>query len=225
MVKSPLAAYMYLSPNNSGERTAKIDRITPHCVVGQCTAETLGNVFANPDAMASANYGIDRLGRIGLYVPEECRSWCSSSAENDQRAITIECASDTTAPYRMNDCVYSSLVLLCTDICKRYGKTRLLWISNKAAALAYTPKENEMLLTVHRWFAAKECPGEWLYSRLGALAEAVTDLLEDAPPTLGPLYRVQVGAFRVKDNAERLRDHLKESGFSDAFIVEAQTDD
>lgn len=42
---SPLVSYTKLSPNHSGQRTHSIDRITPHCVVGQCSVETLGNIF------------------------------------------------------------------------------------------------------------------------------------------------------------------------------------
>lgn len=173
-MNSPLVAYTNLSPHNSGRRTHRIDRITPHCVVGQCTAESLGNWFANPASQASANYGIDRDGRVGLYVDEGSRSWCSSSRENDQRAVTIECASDATAPYAFRDVVYQKLIELCVDICRRNGKTKLLWLGSKDASLAYEPAEDEMVLTVHRWFAAKECPGEWLYNRLGELAETVT---------------------------------------------------
>lgn len=34
-----------------------------------------------------------------------------------------------------------------------------------------------MVLTVHRWFANKYCPGDWLYSRLGNVAKEVTKAL------------------------------------------------
>lgn len=182
MSNSPLAAVTILSPNNSGNRAKKIDRITPHCVVGQCTAEALGAWFAKTSTQASSNYGIDKDGRIGLYVEEKNRSWCSSSTENDNRAITIECASDMTDPYRMNDVVYESLINLCADICKRNGKNTLLWFNDKNYALNYVPKDNEMVLTVHRWFANKACPGDWLYSRLGNLAAQVTAQLQTPAP-------------------------------------------
>ena len=128
---SKMVAYTKLSPNHSGQRTHSIDRITPHCVVGQCTAEGLGDWFTKSSTQASSNYGIDKIGRIGLYVEEKNRSWCSSSNANDQRAVTIECASDTKEPYWMNDKVYASLIKLCVDICKRNGKKKLLWFSNK----------------------------------------------------------------------------------------------
>lgn len=174
MSNSKLVDYTKLSPNHSGKRTHSIDRITPHCVVGQCSVETLGNIFMNTACDASCNYGIGYDGRVLLCVDEGNRSWCSSSNANDQRAVTIECASDTTAPYTMNSKVYNKLVDLCVDICKRNGKTKLLWFGNESKTLNYSPKSNEMVLTVHRWFANKSCPGDWLYNRLGNLAKTVT---------------------------------------------------
>ena len=174
---SPLVSYTKLSPNHSGQRTHSIDRITPHCVVGQCSVETLGNVFLPTARQASSNYGIGVDGRVGMYVEEENRSWCSSSASNDQRAVTIECASDSKAPYAFTDVVYQRLIELCADICKRNGKTKLLWLGDKTKTLGYTPAPDEMVLTVHRWFANKSCPGDWMYARMGDLAEKVTAAL------------------------------------------------
>lgn len=174
---SSMVVCVKLSPHNSGLRTSSIDRITPHCVVGQCTAEGLGEWFSRKSTKASSNYGIDREGRIGMYVEEKNRSWCSSSNANDQRAVTIECASDKTEPYAFKPIVYDTLIKLCVDICQRNGKTKLLWLGDKEKALAYEPKSDEMILTVHRWFAATLCPGDWMYSRMGDLAERVTAAL------------------------------------------------
>ena len=171
---SPLVSYTKLSPNHSGQRTHSIDRITPHCVVGQCSVETLGGIFLPTSRQASCNYGIGADGRVGMYVEEKNRSWCSSSNANDQRAIAIECASDTAEPYAFKGVVYQKLIELCTDICKRNGKTKLLWLGDKTKTLGYTPKPDEMVLTVHRWFANKSCPGNWMYARMGDLAEKVT---------------------------------------------------
>ena len=226
---SPLVAYTKLSPNHSGQRTHSIDRITPHCVVGQATAERICECFISPDRQASCNYGIGTDGRVSLCVEEKNRSWCSSSRENDQRAITIECASDTSAPYAMNSKVYESLVKLCTDICQRNGKKKLLWFADKTKTLNYTPKADEMVLTVHRWFANKSCPGDWLYSRLGDLAAKVTAALGSTPMEADPapepakeeLYRVrktwadaksQKGAYKILANAKACAD--KNPGYS-----------
>lgn len=130
--------------------------------------------FTDHPTQASSNYGIDKDGRVGMYVEEKNRSWCTSSNENDQRAVTIECASGKVEPYAMNEVVYDRLIDLCVDICQRNGKKKLLWFGDKNKTLNYQPKDDEMLITVHRWFANKSCPGNWLYARLGGLAMKVT---------------------------------------------------
>lgn len=224
MSNSPLVDCTVLSPNHSGKRTKPLKRITPHCVVGQLKAEAIGGCFTNPSRQASCNYGIGTEGRVCLIVPEDCRSWCSSSNDNDQQAATIECASDKTHPYAFNSTVYNKLVDLCVDICKRNGAKKLLWISDKNKALSYVPKDDEMLITVHRWFANKSCPGDWLYNRLGELASTVTAKLggTETPdtPQSNTLYRVQVGAYSVKANADAQLKKVKNAGFTDAFITQ-----
>lgn len=177
MSNSKLISYTRLTKSHSGKRNHSVDRITPHCVVGQCSIESLGALFADESYECSSNYGIGYDGKVGLFVDEANRSWCSSSSSNDNRAITIECASDAYEPYAFKAVVYNKLVDLCVDICKRYGKTKLLWISDREKALNYIPKSNEMLLTVHRWFANKSCPGDWMYNRMGNLASEVTKRL------------------------------------------------
>ena len=217
---SSLISYTQLSPNHSGQRTHSIDRITPHCVVGQLSCESICGCFTSPSREASCNYGIGTDGRISLCVEEKNRSWCSSSNANDQRAITIECASDTTEPYAMNAKIYASLINLCTDICKRYGKKKLLWFADKDKSLNYNPAADEMIITVHRWFSNKSCPGNWLYARLGDLATKVTaNLGGSTSPTADNLYRVQVGAYKNKANAEAQLNRVKAAGF-DTYMVQ-----
>lgn len=222
---SPLVSYTKLSPNHSGRRTHSIDRITPHCVVGQCSVETLGSIFLPTSRQASCNYGIGADGRVGMYVEEKNRSWCSSSNANDQRAVTIECASDTTEPYAFKDVVYQKLITLCVDICKRNGKKKLLWLGDKDKTLSYEPKSDEMVLTVHRWFANKSCPGSWMYARMGDLATKVTaqlgggasgDTETEYPEKLtAGYYRVrkawsdsksQKSAYKILSNAKKCAD-------------------
>lgn len=186
---SKLAKIFVPSPNRNKHRTNKIIYFTPHCMVGQMTAKRCGELFARSSYQASSNYGIGTAGDIAGYVDEEDRSWCTSSAWNDNRAITVECASDTKHPYAMNQQVWDSLVDLAVDICQRYGKTKMLWFNDKKTALNYKPKDNEMVITVHRWFAAKACPGDWLYKRLGKFADEVTDRLNtgivgETPPVV-----------------------------------------
>lgn len=174
---SSLVNHKHLSPNHSGTRNHVIDTITIHCVVGQCSAETLGNIFADANREASSNYGVGYDGRIGLYVEEKNRSWCSSSSSNDNRAITIEVASDTYDPYRVNDKAYNALIKLVADICKRNGIKQLKWSTNKSERMNH---KNGCNMTVHRDYANKSCPGDYLYGKMGDIAKKVNALLGSA---------------------------------------------
>lgn len=225
---SSLVDCMVLSPNHSGRRTHKIDRITPHCVVGQLSAEAIGACFPSGRG-ASANYGVGYDGRQCLIVPEEYRSWCSSSAENDQRAITIEVASDKIAPYAFTEEAYAGLLELCIDICKRNGINKVLWLGDKDKTLSYEPKDGECVLTVHRWFKNKSCPGDWMYARMPKLVAEINaalpkdggsvDVSIKVPNDGRILYRVQCGAYKSKANAETLAATIRCEGF-DACIIE-----
>lgn len=171
---SPLVSVTIKSPYHSGQRTHKIDTVTVHCTAVRVSAEQLGAIFQRPGRNASSNYGIGDDGRVGLYVDEANRSWCSSSASNDQRAVTIEVSSDSAHPYAVTDAAYKSLIRLLADICRRNGIERLVWSGEKADRVNH---KNGCNMTVHRDFANKACPGEYLYKRHGEIAEAVNDLL------------------------------------------------
>ncbi|MGL5254512.1 MAG: peptidoglycan recognition protein family protein, partial [Brevinema sp.] len=169
---SPLVTYTKLSPNHSGQRKQPIDTITIHCVVGHCSLQTLGNVFAQTSRQASCNYGVDDDGNVGMYCEEKNRSWCTSSSANDQRAITIEVASDTVAPYKITDGAMQGLIKLCADICKRNNIKELIWKGDESL-IGQPAKQN---MTVHRWFANKSCPGDYIYGKLGYIAEEVNKI-------------------------------------------------
>lgn len=174
---SSLVDYVKISPNKHSPRNHKIDTITIHCVVGQVTVQRLGEIFEKPSRNASCNYGIGFDGKIALIVDEKDRSWCSSSPDNDHRAITIEVASDTTAPYAITDAAMNALIKLCADICKRNNIPKFLWKGDKSLI----GKVDQQNMTVHRWFAAKSCPGDYIYNRLGWIADEVNKLLGIAP--------------------------------------------
>ena len=186
---SPLVNYTKLSPNHSGTRTHIIDTITIHCYVGQASVESAGDWFGKSSTQASCNYMIGADGRIGLIVEEKNRSWCTSSNSNDQRAVTIECACDKTHPYAVNDKVYTSLINLVADICKRNGIKKLLWEGDKSL-IGNVARQN---MTVHRWFKNKACPGEYLYTRHGDIANQVniklgTHTVSTVVPSTEPFY-------------------------------------
>ena len=200
---SPLVAYTKISPNRTKNRNHAIDTITIHCVVGQCSVETLGNVFAPESRQASSNYGVGVDGRIGMYCEEKDRSWCSSNATNDHRAITIEVASDTTHPYAAKDVVYNALIELVADICKRNGIKKLLWKADKSL-IGQVDKQN---MTVHRWFANKSCPGDYLYERHGDIANKVNAILgaAEAPAETPATTGLQATALKGLSNADAIK--------------------
>lgn len=179
---SPLVTYKRITNNKTSPRNHAIDTITIHCVVGQWTAKQGCDYFATTDRECSANYVVGKDGSIGLSVEEKDRSWCSSSSSNDNRAITIEVASDTTHPYAVTAQAYNALVKLVADICKRNGIKKLLWKADKSL-VGQVSKQN---MTVHRWFANKACPGDYLYERHGEIAEKVNALLGQTQQTTTP---------------------------------------
>lgn len=219
MNNSSLVSYTNISPNRNSPRNHAIDTITIHCVVGQLSAKTICDMFAASDYKASCNYAIGTDGDIGLCVEEKDRSWCSSNGDNDHRAITIECASDKTHPYAVNDKVYASLIRLLADICQRNGIPELRWQGNKSL-VGQTDKQN---MTVHRWFKNKACPGDYLYNLHGQIAAEVNAQLSggaSAPAPDGTLYRVQVGAFTDKSNADSMLAKVNAAGF-DTYVVQS----
>lgn len=214
MSNSSLVDYTKISPNRTKKRNHKIDTITIHCVVGQLSVETLGNIFSKSSYKASSNYGIGSDGRIGMYVEEKDRSWCSSNATNDHRAITIECASDTFHPYAINNKVYNSLIELCVDICKRNGIKELKWKGDKSLI----GKIDQQNMTVHRWFANKSCPGDYIYNRLGQIASEVNIKLNPKKKDLDTIAREVIKG--LWGNGQERKDRLTKAGYSYSSVQE-----
>ena len=220
MVKSSLAKVVVESPNRSSPRMSKIDTITIHCMAGNLSVESCGALFAKSSRKASSNYGIGSDGRIACYVGEEDRSWCSSNRANDNRAITIEVANDGGADtgWHVSDKAYKSLISLLVDICRRNNIAKLVWSNSKSDRVNH---KNGCNMTVHRDFANKSCPGDYLYSLHSKIAKEVNSSLgvvKEAKP-VNKLYKVQVGSYSVKKNAINMQNKLKSYGI-DSIIVE-----
>ena len=219
MSNSSLISYTNISPNRSSGRNHSIDTITIHCMAGNLSIETCGSLFSRTSTKASSNYGIGSDGRIGLYVEEKDRSWATSSGVNDNRAITIEVASEAVHPYKVTDKAYKSLIKLCADICKRNGIKKLVWSTDKNKRINHTDGCN---MTVHRDYANKACPGDYLYNLHGQIAKEVNELLGGTTPTNTDeaLYRVrkswkdsatQLGAYHDLKSAKNVAK--KNSGY------------
>ncbi len=161
MSNSSLVDYVKISPHRTAPRSKTIDTITIHHMAGNLSVETCGQVFQTREA--SANYGIGSDGRVGMYVEEKDRSWASSSAANDHRAVTIEVAnSQSGGDWPVSDTALEKCIELCVDICRRNGIPRLNYTGDKSGNL-----------TMHKWFVATACPGPYLGSRFGYIAQEV----------------------------------------------------
>lgn len=229
MSNSPLVTYTKLSPNKS-DRKSKIDSVIIHCMVAQWTAKQACDYFSQASVGCSPNYCVGKDGSIGLSVNESDRAWCSggkdsngnpikvngiSGADFDHRAIAIEVASDTKHPYTITKEAYNALIRLLVDICKRNNIKKLLWKADKSL-VGKTEQQN---IGVHRWFANKSCPGDYIYNRLDEIVNEVNKQLnKQLNKQPNSLYRVQVGAFSNKSNADTLLKKLKADGY-DAFVV------
>lgn len=197
---SPLVTYKRLSPNHSGLRNHKIDTITIHCMAAPWTAKRCCDYFANSYVQASSNYTVGEDG-IGLSVEEKNRSWATSNSANDNRAVTIEVACNTTHPYVVTDKVLNTLIKLVADICKRNNIKKLLWKGDKSL-IGQISKQN---MTVHRWFAAKACPGDYLYNKHSYIAAEVNKLLgAKTSPTTSETTSSKSEVVKVKVTMQKI---------------------
>lgn len=166
MSNSPLVDFTSISPNSSNPRKGKITKITIHHTAGKICVEAMGSVFKPKTRKASANYGVDSDGRVGMYVEEKNRAWTSSSPENDHVAVTIEVSNDGGANWHVSDKALQKTIELCADICKRNGIEKLNFTGDKTGNL-----------TMHKYFAATGCPGPYLESKFPYIAEEVNKIL------------------------------------------------
>ncbi len=210
MSNSALVSYTKISPNSTNPRQSTIKKITIHHMAGNLTVESCGSVFADSSRQASSNYGIDGTGKVGMYVEEKNRSWCSSSSDNDHQAVTIEVANDGGSPdWHVSDVAFAKLIDLCVDICQRNGIDKLNYTGDATGNL-----------TMHKWFKSTTCPGPYLEGKFSEIADAVNLRLGSGEVTSDALYRVQVGAYSKLENAVQVAEELAGKGI-DTYLVQA----
>lgn len=291
---SPLAENnpkYHASSNNYTEgrvvngKAYKIDTLTPHVWVGHPKTKAIHASPFQKSRQCSCNYGIMDDGSSYVCVDEANRSWCSSNRYNDVRAVTFEIASDTAEPYAITDKALDALIKLCIDVCKRNGLKNVTWINDKEKAVEYQKNmpDGEAIITVHRWWAKKSCPGNMLMGKMDYICDQINKGLgveetkpapahsQPAPapapatPSMKTIdeiakevidgkwgngadrrskltaagydynavqgrvneilgykpksyYRVQCGAFRLRENAEALASKIKAKGH-DTYII------
>ena len=219
---SSLATYRKISPNKYSPRRHDFDRFTIHHMAWvQCTSKKCADSFASSSRQASATYCIGYDGDIAQSVDEKDAPWTSSSSDNDNRAITFEVANSKGAPnWEVSDKSYKALINLMVDICQRYGKTKVLWFGNKDKALAYEPKSNEVVMTVHQWFSATACPGPYLMSKMGDIANKVNTQLQKAGDSTQSAPKTTETKKTEEYSVEKdIWDFLKSKGLSDFAVA------
>ena len=212
MSNSSMVDYVKLSPNCNKPRNKPISKITIHHVEGKITVESLGDIFARPERAASSNYGIGYDGRVGMYVEEADRSWCSGSRENDNMAVTIEVSNDMNyaedGEWKVSDMVMEKLIELCTDICRRNGIEKLNYTGDISGNL-----------TMHKWFQNTSCPGPFLTGKFPWIASEVNKRLETDETEGGVMVNIELlqlskGSYGAQvKTAQRI---LKDLGYTGA---------
>ena len=219
MSNSSLVSYTRFSPNRTSPRNHAIDTITIHCTAGLSTLEGLGDHFAKTATQASCNYAVDSNGKIGLYVAESDRSWCSSNRENDNRAITIEVVTEAKPPYVCSEAAAKALVGLLVDICRRNNIPKILWTNNRSLC----GKPDQQNITLHKWFANKDCPGDYLLSIFpNVFSEVNKRLVSEENVSRETIYGVGV-EFTARQSADWFAEKLRKDGYS-CFIITQEMD-
>ena len=189
MTVSSLADGCVLSPCKTIGRW-EVTRLTPHHTAMIGDAWEIASVFKPASRQASCNYAIGVDGSIVCVVDEDNRSWCSSSYDNDMRAITFE-LSDCDYDWNISDATLESYINLCVDIIQRYpslgGSYR--WTGDLSGNV-----------TVHRWFAATACPGDPLFNMQHELMQEINRRLEDDDmPSLDEIWNYDIHGMSAKE--------------------------
>lgn len=227
--KSQLVNFELISPN-SNIRSGKIKRLTPHCVAGNLAIEAiLGLPAFKAYGNASTNYAIGSDSRIGLGVEETNRAWTSSSSINDNQAITFEIANNSGAPdWRMSEKAINSWIDLATDICQFYEFNKVAY-KDKPSNISikdteswintWDPGPDTMLITLHRWFAAKACPGDYFVRQLPWIVKEINKrLIKRTPESFVKEGPVPVTSVTIT-NEEKIWYFFKQKGYSDYAVA------
>lgn len=154
-------------------------------------------------------------GSIATYqtLPWNHRGWHAGGDANNTH-ISFEICEDGLTDATYFNKVYKEAVELCVHLCKLYNLTekniighyegyRLGIASNHSDPSNWFPKHGKSMDTFR--------------------ADVKKLLAEDkkpvpSTPTPKKLYRVQVGAYAIKANADKQLEKAKKAGFTDAFI-------
>ncbi len=152
-------------------------------------------------------------GSIATYqtLPWNHRGWHAGGSANDTH-IGLEICEDNLTDASYFNAVYQEAIELCVYLCRLYNLTekniighsegyKLGIASNHADVMHWFPKHSKSMNTF-RAEVKKTLDAKSTHSSIEPKK----------------LYRIQVGAYSVKDNADAMLAKIKAAGFKDAFI-------
>lgn len=171
MSYSPLACKFipaYEGNYNKNRKAWGQDKITEICIhymAGNCSIETLGEIWQTPGRNGSSTYGIGSDGRIACYVDENDIAWCNSNWDSNVRSASIETA-NLQPDSKVTDAALNSLIRLVADIAKRNGMGTLVKGKN---------------VTWHSMYTSTSCPGSYLLSKMDYIVDQANRINNGEP--------------------------------------------
>lgn len=152
-------------------------------------------------------------GSIATYqtLPWNHRGWHAGGAANDTH-IGFEICEDGLTDTSYFNAVYKEAVELCVYLCKLYGLTERNIIGHyEGYKLGIASNHGDP----NNWFPKHGKSMDTFCSDVKSGLAPTTPIEPTAPRKY---YRVQLGAFSVKANADAMLRKVKAAGFTDAFI-------
>lgn len=189
-----------------GRSGRKIEMVALHHMAGVLSAEQCGRIFQQAGRGASANYGIGKDGEVGLYVDEYNTAWANANWDSNCKSVSIELSNSAVGGnYPVSDAVLNKAIDLIADIFKRNNLGKCVKGQN---------------LVWHSMYSNTYCPGDYIRGKLDYIVDKVNEKLglNSNVSSNDNLYKVQVGAFSKKENADNLANEIKNKGI-DTYIV------
>ena len=154
-------------------------------------------------------------GTIATYqtLPWNHRGWHAGASANDTH-IGFEICEDNLINPSYFATIYKEATELCAFLCKQYNLTEKdIICHSEGYKLGIASNHSDVM----HWFPKHGKSMDSFRLEVGRLLkiQATEQATNDEPKRL---YRVQVGAYSVKTNAEAMLAKVKAAGFKDAFI-------
>lgn len=152
-------------------------------------------------------------GSIATYqtLPWNHRGWHAGGSANNTH-ISFEICEDGLTDPSYFSAVYKEAAELCAYLCKLYGLTeKNIICHSEGYKLGIASNHGDVM----HWFPKHSKSMDTFRAEVKRLLTAT-----ETPTPIEPkkLYRVQVGAYSVKANADAMLAKIKAAGFKDAFI-------